>query len=791
MHRFDGNLRTTSRWAVTALCAVLAAIPAAAQQVRSAAANGDATATPLPGTIVVLQPTAQNQRSLLPPAVSLPAVPPRRDLALIFSEAVPRLVVGHQFTFAVALVAPDGRRTTPDGVRWESTEPAVATVSPTGLVLAKRAGRTMIVATQQGREVRVRMSVLDAPVVAPTLATLELLPATGEVEQGQVLQFALTARLSNGAVAPSVVASYSSSDTLKATISPDGLLRARGLGAVVVTATASGVSTTASLKLVRSPVATISLTPSTIAVTTGDTLAIAAVGKRRDGSVVPASEITLSALRGRFSGTRYIAPSSAGVDTIVASAEAVTVKVGATIASPPPPLVTAGTSIALRVERFDNADSAVLVSNGVPLAPGMLKPADVDKVRLVVGGTEVAARVVALRGWHKDGSLRSILVQFKAPSFTTAYAASLQFGVAPSVRRTEVVAAVGVPVAVALPSSADYLISTGLVGPTIRVDQVNGSDYMNWQNEFMTYGDAHWLTADVNGGANYRGDNYYDRVLNHFAFWVRGGGTKWFYRATRYAVGYTAKEALAWQPHFAQMEGVELHYWLTGDERSLAAIVNQASWMMSAFPTPIISPGGEYLEGRIQARVLMVLSIATELGMSGTQLAPGGVKWNYEQGAKEAVGAIIGSQQPDGRRDGMECGRDFPFMAGLANNALIFYYERLNRDARIPGVIKSNLDYLWQSNWLPGAGAFKYWDAPTPGGRCDVNNSGSVDDAAPDLNLMVVVPYGWYGKTFGNMEYIRRGEEIFHGSTGHTSVYISKQFNQQYYLTYNYLWYRR
>ena len=335
------------------------------------------------------------------------------------------------------------------------------------------------------------------------------------------------------------------------------------------------------------------------------------------------------------------------------------------------------------------------------------------------------------------------------------------------------------------------MISTGIVGPTIRVDEVNGSTYQTWQAEFMSYGDAHWMTADVNGGANYRGDNYYDRAFNHFAFWARGGGSKWFNRANIYATAYIAKEAMAWQPHFAQMEGVEIHYWLTGNDRSLAAIVNQASWMMSAFPTSIISPGGEYLEGRIQARVLMSLVIASELGMSGTQLAPGGVNWDYVAGARGAVNAIIASQQADGRRDGMECGRDFPFMAGLANNALIYYYERMNRDPRIPGVIKANLDYLWRANWIPSARAFKYWDAPTPGGVCNVNNSGSVDEPAPDLNLMVVVPYGWYGKHFNAPEYIQRGEEIFAGSTGRTSANISKQFNQQYYRTHNYLWYRR
>ncbi|MCC7054123.1 MAG: Ig-like domain-containing protein [Gemmatimonadaceae bacterium] len=716
-----------------------------------------------------------------------------KGASLIFSQAVPRLILGQTFTFAVELVDETGVRSVPVGVKWASTNPSAASVSQTGVVRAVADGRAYIIASAGSREVRVRVSVLTPPQAPPRLASLELVPSTGAVEEGLTLQFAITARLSSGGVDPAAVATYESSDTNVARISSNGLLTARKAGAVTVTARTGTVSAQASVRIGRSRVVSLAVSPAELSLFVGDTLTLAVKGARRDGSAVASNEVRLSARRGTFRGLTYVSPATPGVDTITATtADSVTSKASVTVA--PKIVVNApapGNTIALRVERFDNADTTVLISNGIPLAPGMLREADVAKARVVVGGNEVASRIVALRGWHADGSLKSVLVQFMAPSFSTPYAAELQLGTGRGLNRTTVVAPFGAPVAVALPTSADYLISTGIVGPTIRVDQVNGATYTNWQAEFMSFGDKHWLTSDVNGGSNYRGDNYYDRVLNHYAFWVRGGGTKWFHRATMYATSYLAKEALAWQPHFAQMEGVEVHYWLTGYDRAFAAIVNQATWMMSAFPTRFISWGGQYQEGRIQARVLMALTIATELGMSNTQRAPGGVNWDYHKGARDAVDAIIATQFPDGRRHAMECGRDFPFMAGLVNNALIFYYERLNRDARIPGVIKSNLDYLWRADWVPSARAFKYWDAATPGGTCDVNNSGSTDGPAPDLNLMVVVPYGWYGKHFAAPEYIRRGEEIFSGSSGRTAVYISKQFNQQYYLTHNYLWYRR
>jgi Bacterial Ig-like domain (group 2) len=724
------------------------------------------------------------------------AISPRAwRLSLVFSQAVPRMVTGQSFQFAVVMmggVSAAGVRV--DSAAWSSSEPAIASVSATGLVRALRQGRSFITATVGRDEVRVRVTVVGAA-PAPTIASIEVTPSVGSVETGEALQFAATARTSDGSVVPGAAISWVSGDTVRARMTTDGLLQARAVGTVSVTAASGGISQAASVQVKRSAVRSITVTPASATMRTGDTLVLSATGVRRDGTIVPQSELSLTVRRGTLRGWTYKAPGTAGSDTVlVSSQDGFSTLVALQVTAPPPPSVQdtpSANTIALRIERFDGRDTAVLVTNGIPLAPGMLREANVNRIKLMVSGREVAAKAIVLRGRHKDGSLRSILLQFMAPAFSAPLTAELQLDVAPTLVRSATAAPIAAPIAVALPSSADYLISTGIVGPTIRVDQISGTAFSDWQAQFTTYGDQHWLTADVNGGANYRGDNYYDRVLNHYAFWVRGGGTKWFRRATLYAQDYLKKEALAWQPHFAQMEGVELQYWLTGDPRALQAITNQASWMMGAFPAAIVGPGGEYQEGRIQARALMALAIATELGLSGTQIAPGGVYWDYVAASKAIIEAIVGTQHPDGRRDGKECGADFPFMAGLVNNALIFYFERMDPDPRIPGLVKANLDYVWNNDWVASERAFKYWDAPTPGGICNTNDSGSNDLAAPDLNLMVVVPYGWYGKRSGNVEYIRRGDAIFDGADNRTAAYISKQFNQQYYLTYNYLFYRR
>ena len=124
-------------------------------------------------------------------------------------------------------MAEDGSRSIPTGVKWESSVPRIATVDVRGRVRALRQGRTVISAAHGNQLVRVRLTVLAPVNVPPTITSLELTPPEGRVEAGKTMQFALTARLSSGAVEPAVVASWVSSDTSVGRISADGLLTAR------------------------------------------------------------------------------------------------------------------------------------------------------------------------------------------------------------------------------------------------------------------------------------------------------------------------------------------------------------------------------------------------------------------------------------------------------------------------------------------------------------------------------------------------------------------------------------
>ena len=103
-----------------------------------------------------------------------------------------------------------------------------------------------------------------------------------------------------------------------------------------------------------------------------------------------------------------------------------------------------------------------------------------------------------------------------------------------------------------------------------------------------------------------------------------------------------------------------------------------------------------------------------------------------------------------------------PFMVGLTMNALVEYYETINKDPRIPIAIKTTLDDLWEQAWdiidantpggnysvyTPGYGAFWYW-ADFVNGKWEnnINYMPSSLNLNPDTNMNLASAYAWYAR---------------------------------------------
>ena len=239
--------------------------------------------------------------------------------------------------------------------------------------------------------------------------------------------------------------------------------------------------------------------------------------------------------------------------------------------SPPPP---GALVVSAQVIRMTGGSGTAVVSSGVPLPPGALFPSGLGDVRVVVNGVEQAIYVEGLSGLHADGSLRSVLIQFPYNVGGAPVAAQVEVG-AP--RGTTDLAKTAVtwdmPEAALLPSSPAYLVTTDLVGPTRPTAQSTGI-FATADQYFETWGDWNWNTYQ---GA-WATSNYYDRVWNHYGYWVRSTNVTYWQRATVVAINYRRNYLEAGNygssPRWAQLEGLAVHYWLTGDERSKTAVIS-------------------------------------------------------------------------------------------------------------------------------------------------------------------------------------------------------------------------
>ena len=77
--------------------------------------------------------------------------------------------------------------------------------------------------------------------------------------------------------------------------------------------------------------------------------------------------------------------------------------------------------IALGIERLATGSGDTLVSSGIPLPPGAVTPAQLKNVKITVGGKEQALYVEGLRGLHRDGSFRSMVM---VPNFEVSWKSS-------------------------------------------------------------------------------------------------------------------------------------------------------------------------------------------------------------------------------------------------------------------------------------------------------------------------------------------------------------------------------
>lgn len=335
--------------------------------------------------------------------------------------------------------------------------------------------------------------------------------------------------------------------------------------------------------------------------------------------------------------------------------------------------------------------------------------------------------------------------------------------------------------------------------PSSSAVQALGGVFARYESDFATYDEPQWAAC----GPKWDCIDYYDRAAIYYARWKRTGNSKYLDRANQVAVNfrtrYVEDSNYGIAHNWAMMDGVALHYLLTGDPASLTAVGKVAdsfAWLMTGGRDYIgYVADRERMDNRIQAYYLKTLLLAhllkaPSVGVPEMSL-PG--RNDYAALLRSGLDAILATRDPDGQWRGARCGgagrASHPFTVGLLYDALIRYYTLFEADPRIPQAIKGSGEVMWRDDWVPAGvrypnpynrsetltspGAFKYVGVDCP-------DEGPASPSS-DLNQMIVNGYAFVGKVLGDATFSRRADEIFAGGVNGRGVTAGiKQFNQQY-----------
>jgi hypothetical protein len=312
-----------------------------------------------------------------------------------------------------------------------------------------------------------------------------------------------------------------------------------------------------------------------------------------------------------------------------------------------------------------------------------------------------------------------------------------------------------------------------------------GGVFATYERDFPTYDDPQWAQC----GPTWDCIDYYDRAEIYYARWKRTGDTKYLDRANKIAVdfrtNYIEANAYGIAHHWAMMEGVGLHYAVTGDPASLTAVGKVAdtfAWLVRGGESGYLS-NASVMDNRIQAYYIRSLLVAYLLKAPSVGVErygfPGGNDWAAL--LRAGLNEILGSRDADGQWRGARCLQPdgsivratHPFPVGLLYDALIQYYELFEPDPRIPEAIRQSADVMWRDDWVPTAQAFKYVAVECPG-------EGGPNPAG-DLNALILNGYAFVGKAMNDATFAQRADQIFAGAVNARGVTgDAKHFNQQY-----------
>jgi uncharacterized protein YjdB len=249
----------------------------------------------------------------------------------------PTAVTGAAGAHIQISAAPQGQSGQPvsaSAVAWISSNPAIATVSGSGMVSLVHRGAATITAIADG----VTASV-GAEVNAPPPTSVTVTPSSTLIQSGQRAQLAAAAFDASGAVDSGAAISWSSSNSGVASVSGSGEVTAGSVGNAIITASSGGASGTATVQVTSSApvVASVSVAPASSSLYPGRTKQLTATLEDGSGNVlsgIPVSWSTSNANVGSVSSSGLVSGVAVGSVTITATAAGHSGTASVTVSAP-------------------------------------------------------------------------------------------------------------------------------------------------------------------------------------------------------------------------------------------------------------------------------------------------------------------------------------------------------------------------------------------------------------------------------------------------------------------------
>jgi len=307
------------------------------------------------------------------------------------------VAIGQTLQAATTLKDADGNVLTGRVVSWQSSNPALATVTSKGVVTGIAAGDVTISAICEGK-----VGTLAISVVANSVASVTITPANGTAVVGQSAQLKADALDASRAVILGKTFTWQSSNPAIATVSSTGVVSTVAVGTTTITATTDGISGTSSFTVTSVPVSWVAVQPSSVKLIVGSTAQLTSSGADASGGSLTqrvtqwsSAEPTIATV----STSGMVTAVRAGTASIKATVDGVSATSSVEVDPPPPAPVASITvalaSVSLTAGQTTQATATLRDSAGNALTGRTITWSSSDQALATVSATGLVTAVAA------------------------------------------------------------------------------------------------------------------------------------------------------------------------------------------------------------------------------------------------------------------------------------------------------------------------------------------------------------------------------------------------------------